>query len=331
MNTGQMIDQAALTWVESQAAKIEARVRKELLSEIMYPQLIRVNSDIDEADDMVVTYVERPGTARTTPLAAGATDIPMTEVSFDRIVREAYMEGIAYGWDDDEILRARKLGKPLRDGRIRAARRAVEEKKEDVVLNGDEGKNWYGLLTNRDPACLNVEATSGGWAASKTTEAVNDLRKAFTAIRAGTDKVLMPDTLLLPVSAESFLFSMITDDNTTTAMPVIEYLRRYNPYTLATNRPMTIKVINQLDKAGPPDGTKATESASNAKATGHPMALMYDSREEVLRFNLPMDLTYIGPQRVAWTQKWYGRMKIGGNQIFLPRGLCYISGIGDVT
>ena len=141
---------------------------------------------------------------------------------------------------------------------------------------------------------------------------------------------MMPDTLLLPVSAESFLFSMITDDNTTTAMPVIEYIRRYNPYTLATNRPMTIKVINQLDTAGPLSGA-ATGNATAAKASGHPMALMYDSREEVLRFNLPLDLTYIGPQRVAWTQKWYGRMKIGGNQIFLPRGLCYISGIGGQT
>ena len=323
-NRIQALDQASVTWMESQAARIESRVRREMLAEIVYPELIYVDTELEGDDDSLVTYIERPGTGRMTPLAAGATDLPMTEVSFDKFSREAYTSGIAHGWDDDEIRRARRLGVPLKDGRVRAAYRIAEEHKEEAVLNGNEDYGWNGILRNRDSACLSIEADNP-WSADNTVASFDTIRHAFHLIRSGSNKILMPDTLLLPVSAESFLTSMIKDENTTTAIPIWEYIEKFNPFTLMYKRPMNVRTVNQLSTAGPATGSAV---GSNSKVTGHPMAVLYDSRPDILRFLLAEDLHFIGPQRRAWTQKYYGRMKIGGIQVFHPKAICYITNIG---
>ena len=333
IHRAQALDQAALTWMESQAATIESQVRMEELAKVMYPELVSVDQSMDEASDVLVSYIARPGTGRMTPLAAGATDIPKTEVSYDRILREAYMSGISYGWDDDEVRKARRLGHNLLSDRVTTAFEVAEREKESVVLNGNADYGWTGLITNREKACLSITAANE-WSAANTVQAVNDIRAAFYEIRSTTNKVMMPDTLLLPVSAESFLTSMIKDSATTTPIPVIEYIRKYNPYTLMTGNPLMIKTINELSNAGPEGAGSANEATgtdAKAKVTGHPMAVLYDSRPKVLRFLMPQDLTFIGPQRQAWTQTYYGRMKLGGVQIFHPKGICYISNIGSVA
>lgn len=322
-------DQAGLGWMESTAATIRPQVRKEKMQKVKYPELIQVDRELDEADDVIVTYIQRPGTGRMTPLSPGATDLPRVDVEYDRITQKAYMDGIAYGWDDFEVRKARKTKIRLMRDRIGAAYEVAERTKEDIVLNGNAGRGWTGMLTNRDKDAYSIAATSQ-WAADNTETAFETIRRAFAHVRVGTNEVMTPDTLLLPTSAETFLTKMIKDSTTLISIPVIQYIRKYNPYTLMTGKPLKIVTVPQLSTAGPASGD-ATGSSTAAKATGHPLALLYDSSMEVLSLLMPQDLTFIGPQRNAWTQTWYGRFMLGGVQIYHPKGLCYITNIGSTS
>lgn len=318
--TFEATDRQSITFMNSEAARIESRVREEKLAKVRYPELLYVDTEaMDVGDDVLVTYVQRPGTGKMTPLAVGATDLPRVEVEYDQQTRTAKASGIAYGWDDQEVERAQKMQRNLSGDRIKAAYDVAEREKESVVLNGNTNYGWHGLITNRPTGsdAFSTVASASPWAAGNSRLAYSTIKQAFTKIYADTNQVFMPDTLLLPVSAGTFLFEPMEDSsgNSMVGMSVMSYLRTNNPYTAMTGNPLMIKMINELDKAD----------------SDSPMGLMYDSSEEVLRLIVAQDLTFTGPQRQAFNNMWYGRMKLGGVQIFHPKAFCTITGIGSAT
>ena len=305
-------DQASLTFVESQAAKIEARVRPEVMAKVRYPELVRMYTDIDPAHDSLVSYISRPGTGKMGLLSVLGHDQPQVDVEYDELSRKQYDWGVSYSYTDREIQRAMLVRTNLAADKVKAAYEVGERHKEDLVLNGSNLFGWNGLITNRNASCITM-ASHAEWATGDTTVPFETIRQAFNAVYAGSSMVEAPDTLLLPVKAATYLNTMIKVDGSVTTMSVWEYIRRYNPYTQEFGRPLMMKMINELDRAGP----------SNT-----PMAVLYNSSVDVLRFVMAEDLNFMAPQREGYYQRFYGRMNTGGLQILRPKAICYITGIG---
>ena len=302
-------DQASLTFVESQAAKIESVVRPEVMAKVRYPELVRMYTDIDPAHDSLVSYISRPGTGKMALLANGAHDQPQVDVEYDEMNRKIYDWGVSYSYTDREIEKAMLVGQRLAADKVKAAYEVAERHKEDLVLNGSALFGWNGLITRRDSNC--ITHASSAWSESDTTIPFETIRQAFNAVFAASNQVEVPDTLLLPVKASTFLFKMIS----VTTMSVWDYIQQNNPYTKMFGRPLMMKMINELDTAG------------GSGAAG-PLAVLYNSSADVLRFILPEDLNFLAPQREGYYQRFYGRMNTGGLQILRPKAICYITGIG---
>ena len=307
-------DQASLTWVESQAARLEPGVKAEVMAKINWPEIVPIYRDMSIYEDYLVTYISRPGTGRMTPLSNGGEDLPSVDVEFDRMQRQVYDSGISYSFTDKEIGKARKLGVNLRGEKIKAAYRVANEHIEQAVLFGNTDYGWRGLLnyptTGTDSA---RHVTTTAWTDGDTTAPFETIRDAFNAVWADSRMIETPDTLLVPPKALTFLTKMLQTSAGITSISVWDYIRENNPGSKLLGRPLMIKPINELDTAGP---------------SSTPRMVLYSSNSEALRLILPQELMFIAPQRVGFAQKFYGSMCMGGVQYLRPKSICIIDGFG---
>ena len=303
------LDQAQMTFVESQAAHIEAETMRQVVADRMYPDLVPIKRDIDPGNDSIVSNVALTPKGKIQPLANMAGDSPTVTQDYLQI-RQTFTEfGVSYGWSMTDIERARAVNSSLESDTVRAAVEIVEDAKEDIVMNGRSEYGWTGLLqsgTDRQPGTLQHPVTGGHWSTKTTEDIIKDLQDGFEMMATNSNQKILPDTLLLPQQVFKVLTLPLANSNGITSVSVMEYLRTNNPYTAMTQMPMTIKIVPRL-----------------AQGT----AVFYKYNQDILRFLMPRELEFIGPQQDGYNFKWYGRVKMGGIQWLRPHGVLYMTGI----
>ena len=85
-----------------------------------------------------------------------------------------------------------------------------------------------------------------------------------------------------------------------------------NIYTAETGQPLKIRTLRQLDGAG---------------ADGADRAMAYPMDMEVVRYHIPMELTFDEPRRVAGGWRYDGNLALGGVEISEPNAMRYLDGI----
>lgn len=315
MQNVRMLDaQAAMAFAVSQASRINARIYQARYPAIRYRGLVPVDTTGPEWVKSI-TYFSLDGVGRAEWMNAGADDVPHAELVRAKTETTVAMAAIGYGWNLEELSQAQMLGIDLQPRKGQAARRASEEKIDDVAFFGDTQKGFYGITNQPGVTAGDVAATGAGssteWADKTPGQIMADVNALITGVFTGSNTVEMIDTVLLPYTQMHDIGTRQLSENTETT--ILEWLRTNNVYTMETGQPLTLRGIRGLETAG--DG-------GTARMVG------YRNDEEVLRLNMPMPFRFFPVwQNGPFKFEVPGAFRIGGVDVSLPGAMRYADGL----
>jgi hypothetical protein len=310
----QMDAQVAMSFAVSQASRINATVYQAKYPAIRYRGLVPVDTTGPEWVKSI-TYFSLDAVGQAEWFNAGSDDVPKAELIRAKTETTVALAAIGYGWNVEELAQAQMLGIDLSSRKGQAARRASEEKVDDVAFFGDAEKGFTGITNNPNVTAVDAAATGTGssteWGDKTPGQVMSDVNALITGVFVGTNTVEMIDTVLMPYTQMHDLGTRQLSENTETT--ILEWLRSNNVYTMETGQQLTIRGIRGLETAG--DG-------GTARMVG------YRNDEEVLRLNMPMPFRFFpvwqtGPFRYDVP----GAFRIGGVDVSLPGAMRYMDGI----
>lgn len=316
------VQEQALGFLESQIAHIERDVYKIRYPSIQYHQLIPVSTEAHEWA-RTITYYSMDMVGRADFFAAQAQDMPVADVSRTQYNVNAEMLGIGYQYNLEELGQAMMVpGTNLTSDRASAARRAAEERFDDIALRGDESMGWDGLINagDDDPAdgpVAHVAAAATGtssstfWANKTAENILADINNALTMVYESSRQVEYADTLLLPVAEYTRLISRRNSDSSDKT--IMEFLMSANVYTGISGRPLMVRMVRGLENAAPSNQGRA---------------IVYRRSPEVLKFHVPMRHRFLDVWRNSPANYLVpGIMRTAGVEIRLPGAVRYLDGI----
>lgn len=314
--------QQALSFLIEQASYIEAEVYKTQYPEIIYSQLIPIDTSANEwAKSVTYFSTDRVGAAGW--FDGTATDMPLADVNRAKYEQGIEMAGIGYRYNLEELGVALMIpGTNLSAERAEAARFAYEQFMDKLAYNGDTTKGFTGLInsgtvTRVDAADSGTGGTTAAkrlWANKTADQQIADVQAGLTGVYEESNTVEMADTVLLPIDAINTLSITRIPNTTDTAL---SYLARNNLYTHTTGAPLTIRGVLGLGKAG---------------SGGVGRMLCYRKDPRVLKLHLPMPHRFLPVwQTGPITFDIPGIFRVGSVEIRRPGAMRYYDGITDGT
>jgi len=298
--------QAALGFVTSQTSHIETQVNEVEYADIQYQDLVPVDTSAPEYAQTVTYYsADKFGAAEF--INGNAEDMPLVGSERTKHETAIHMAGVGYEYGFQEIGQAQMLGRSLPVELAMAARRAYEEKVDGVAFKGDTSKGFVGLINST--AVTAASAATGTWASATAENIFKDINGALEGVRSATTSVALADTLLLPESVGQYLATPMAGSG----IPIYEYIKKYNLYTMRTGKELMIRTVNGLETAG----------ASSTKRV-----VAYRRDPEVLKMHIPMVHRFLpamqnGPLKIMVP----GVFALGGLDIRRPKEVRYMDGV----
>lgn len=306
--------QRALSFLISQAMRIEREVYEVRYADIQYPQLVPVDTQGPEWINGVTYFSsDQVGLARW--FHSKSDDVPHAETLRERFETTISMAAIGYDYDLGELMSAQQLGIDLRADKANAARRAAEEFVDRVAMYGDTTKGYTGLVNNATVTTVTAAATGTAsattWASKTPDNVLADINAALTAQFTGTYGAEMADTLLIPYAQLLDLSTRRIDQTNQTTL--LSWILENNIRNRQTGQPLTVRGIWGLETAG---------SGSSARMVA------YRRAPEVVTLYMPMPFQFLpawqqGPMRFEVP----GIMRLSGVEVRRPAAMRYVDGI----
>lgn len=134
---------------------------------------------------------------------APTQELPMPSYSKDHQFLPLYAFGLAYGYTDDDIMRAAKLGTNLETENVSGCMLAVERFLEKIASVGITNPTLKGLGNLADVSSVTAvtkAATGTTWAVATASEIVEDLHRIADSIETNTLETLSCNQILIPLS-----------------------------------------------------------------------------------------------------------------------------------
>ncbi len=308
--------QQALGFLLSQTAYIEAEVYRIQYPEIIYQQLIPIDTSAGEWAKSV-TYFSLDKVGQANWINNMATDMPFADINRNKFEQGIEMAGIGYTYTLEEIGQAMMVpGLNLTAERAEAARFSYEMFMDQHAYKGSTAKNIKGLFNNGN--VTTVTAATGGsgstiWSLKTADEIIKDVQNALTGVYEGSLTVEMADTVLLPIGEMQLLANIRVPNTYGNAL---DYLAKYNIYTHTTGAPLTIRSVLGLDTAGGDGGGRM---------------IVYRRDPRVLKLHVPMPHRFLPVfQRSGIAFDIPGIFRVGSVEVRRPGAVRYVDGISGV-
>lgn len=318
----QFNDQQALTFVQGQAFKINQRVYETRYPDHDFARLIFVDTSGPEWSPGLITYTSDM-TGQAQWQAGGAKDVPLADVSQDRMLKTHHLAAIGYEWNIEEVNTVLNMpGASLPDRRARAARLAYQKFMYDLTVKGNAEKgltgliNYTGVTATTAPADGTSSSTlwvdANGVGQKTPAQIVRDINLGLMGVYRDTNEIEMADTLLLPHEALTYLAQ--TPYSPTTMETILQFVARNNIYTLTTGRELTIRALSALS-TGASGGTAGRMVA-------------YKNDQEYVKLHLPMPHRFLNVYQSGPLQ-WQipGIFRTGGVELLTTKAMRYIDQI----
>jgi hypothetical protein len=225
--------------------RIKSQTYDVKLNELKALSLIPVSTDAGPAAS-TITFRRYDAFGFAKIISDYAHDFPRVDVYGEEETIKVHSLGISYGYNIMEIREAAMVpGRNLELRRATSARRAHDEKVNDLALKGDDVYKIQGLFRypGVSEATIPSDGTGGSkaWNTKTEDQILRDLNLITDAVILPTFGREVPDTLLLPLDVYNFLASKRLGDNQIT---LLKYILDNSPQI------KRIEWLNELSGAG---------------------------------------------------------------------------------
>ncbi len=293
----------------SQLAHIEPTVIDIQYPDIQYPSIVPIDTSAMQWA-RTITYFSRNKTGEAEWFSGMGQNMPHAESFREKHDVTIEMSAIGYGYNLEEVNQAMMVGTSINNERAMAARRAMEEFIDKIVLEGSPTKDWEGLMNSSAASKSNAPNGASGnteWSEKTADEILADINNLISGMWTDSRTIELADTLLLPPSAYSHIVYRRIPDTPTTVM---NFVKEANTYTAKTGSPLMIRELRGLE---------------NAAAGGAGRALAYRRSPEVLKLHMPMPHMFLPVwQTSSMMFEVPGIARIGGLEIRRPGAVRYL-------
>lgn len=234
-------------------------------------------------------------------------DFHRVNVTGEETTGKIHSYGASVEYSVQDLRAAAMAGLPLQDHEVRAARRASEQKLDDIILNGEAKGNLYGIMTHPNVPNAAVPNGAGGtatWATKTPDEILFDLNDIVSDMVALTKGVEAPTDLVLPIAQ----YNLINDTarSSTSDTTILEFFLKNNQY---------VKRVRSWYKL------------TGAGAGSTDVMLAYRNDPEVLETVIPQEFEMFPPQANNMAFKVPCHSRFGGVRIRYPLAVSIRRGI----
>lgn len=208
-------------------------------------------------------------------IADYAKDFPRCDIGGSEQSRRVHDIGSSYGYSIKEIQRAAFAGVPLDAKRAAACRRAIDEKLNDIALNGDTNHNIPGFFAYPGATTYTVPATGTGvtktWSTKTSDQILTDLYGVLNAISDATLGKEEGNMILLPKTQYDLIRQKRLD--TTMEKTVLQYFLDSNPG-------VRVDWVAGLDTAGSGSTARMIAYINDANHVEFEIPIMFEQQEE---------------------------------------------------
>ena len=279
---------------------------KTRLYDVMYPEFkARMFCPVDDSAGPgaeAITYYQYDKVGMAKIIGDYSDDLPAADATGQKFTSPVESIGNSFRYNRQEVEASAMAGRPLRVMKAMAARRAHEQKVDEICAFGDPTTGLRGMLNHANVPVGN--AVNGNWtSATPSDDVLADLNEGVETMISSTNSVESPDTLVLSPSRFTFLAqTRLTDQNTT----LLEFFLRTNPWI------RNVDHWYRLESAG---------------VGGTQRMLFYRRDPSVLTLEIPKEFTQLPVQErnLAFVVPCHSR--IGGVIVYRPLAMLYRDGI----
>jgi len=265
--------------------------------DIKYPELSALNLfPIDTSAGpgaKTITYRQYDTVGMAKIIASYANDLPRADVVAKEFTSNIRGIGDSYGYDVQEIRYASMSGTPLESRKAFAARRAHDQKINQLAWAGDTEHGLPGFLTNSNIPGYTVPAdgtsSSKLWTAKTADLIIRDVNGIINQVLTQSKGVHAANEVWLPIAQYALISSM--PRSTGSDQTVLQFLQLNNPG-------VTFKRVLELDNAmssGTLDTMVAIQNTPENLGLQIPMPFMQHSpQQKGLAFEVPCESRFGG-------------------------------------
>jgi hypothetical protein len=303
------LDVTATAFFKRQLEHVKTKTYDTKYKNLKAKQFIPVNTDVHPGADFIIWYqYSMAGIAKI--VADYADDIPRADVGAVENQAKIYSVVSSYGYSIKEIRRAQKAGVQLQTRKATSARRAMEEKIDNLAWFGAVGDdavfNIQGLINYpgiTEYTVPNGASASPTWASKTPDEIIIDLYGIMNAISVPTKGREEPNQLLIPRTQYNLIAqTRMTDGNSKT---ILTFFKDNNPG-------VAVDILDELDGAG-------------AGATDRFMAYVRDPNNLTLEIPLPFEQFAAQQKGLEFVIPMHA--ETGGVIVYYPESVAFGDGI----
>lgn len=287
-----------------QLEEVKARSYDVRYADLVYRELIPVTF-ATPAGATTITYetFDSVGVAKIIQNYAG--DLPRADINGKETTIPVRTIGDSFGYTVQEVASAQMAGTPLQQRKADAARRAIEEKMNDIAFNGAPEHGLNGFFTHPNIPVINA---TGAWSGLTGAQILADLNGMASTMVETTLMIERPNLLLLPVAQYNLIFTSFRVDNTD--MSIAKQFIENSPYFTSTDQ---IMPINQM--------------ANVTAFSGDDVAIMYNRSPDKLEFEIPQDVTFYPTQDRNLETIVPVASRCAGMNVYYPLSLLILRGL----
>lgn len=233
-------------------------------------------------------------------------DLPAVDVMAAEMVQKIHVLGDSFSYTVQDLVAASKLNMPLDTEKGELARRAIENKIEQLAVFGDSAAGLPGFVNMPNVPILSAPGQlNGSWLTGATPkEILADLHAAPKAVVNNTKNTHRPNTLLLPLTRYNHISETTLND--------------FTSETILTTFLKQSSWIRQVD---------SWNYLETADGSGGPLAICYDRNPKTVRLVIPKEFAMLPPQprNLSFTIPCHSRF--GGVSWRFPLAAVYATGI----
>lgn len=264
--------------------------------------LIPVDNSVDTADTSVAfdSYTEVGQAEITSDYGTEAPSVDAFSSTEAQLIRGIQTK---YSFNIQELRAATKANTRLPDRKATAARRAIEQIQDTVMLLGDTKWGLNGFFTLSGTNTYTVPNGVGGsaaWATKTSDEVLADLNGIVNQGVNDTNEVETFDTIVMPITAKQYITDTRMGDGIDGT--ILEFFLKSHEGRISVETSLKLQ--------------------SNSAWTGRRM-VCYRKDPDVLVAVIPQEFEQFAPQTVGMVTRTLCHARTGGVQVFLPKAITY--------